>query len=351
MNAELDYESGLKNYMPVFIIGSERSGTNLLRAILQSHTQIASPPPAGFVGVLGSVLREHEISSPPTLLKILEEAILISKIHHNPWDIDLDVKSILAKLPNSRGIYFWDIFRALNEIYCENKRCGVWLSKEPYLHRYIHELNRNFQRAKFLYIVRDGRDVAASMIRGRLHEFHVYDAARSWARDQKFCLEAMSSKLVFNQMLLIKYECLIRNPIEEINRIMNFLEIDFQSSQLKFYENIDVVEHSMKSKLWKNLGKPLTANSIGSYRHYFTDSEVNLFETIAGPELLALGYENDTPMNHKINSQSILRFRVLSALRRRIFGLDLTGEGRRVRVRNRVFKEIIARTRGLVRKA
>ncbi len=163
---------------PIVILGYERSGTNLLRVLLNSHSKISSPPPAGFIEVLGGIQERYfPLNQPPYLEELIDDIILCTQTHLNPWDIELNPQMIMAMLKTDS---FWEIVNVINLIYADKTECSTWCSKEPGLFRFIYEIKAHLPNAKFIYLVRDGRDVAASMLQGHLHEFHVYFAAHNW---------------------------------------------------------------------------------------------------------------------------------------------------------------------------
>src|SRR4029453_6936686 len=205
---------------PIVIVGSERSGTNLLRALLSTHSKIASPPPAGFIDALGGIQPRYFPSDHPSrLIELIDDVIALTKTHLNPWDIDLDPGVIRARLINPS---LWDVFRVVNEIYAEAHGRPCWCSKESGLFRHISEIANCLPHAKFVYLVRDGRDVALSLLRGHLHEFHIYFAANYWALSQRPCLNALADPAHSERMYLLKYENLIDNPEHELRGLMRF---------------------------------------------------------------------------------------------------------------------------------
>jgi hypothetical protein len=114
------------NLSPVLIVGAERSGTNLLRALLGMHSMIASPPPAGIVDALAGIqLRYFPLDHQPYLAELIDDVIALTKTHLNPWDIDLDSGVVKARVKNPK---FWEVFRVVNEIFAERHGRSCWCS-------------------------------------------------------------------------------------------------------------------------------------------------------------------------------------------------------------------------------
>jgi len=64
------------DFLPVLIVGAERSGTNLLRALLSTHSKIASPPSAGIIDALGRIQSRYFPSSRPAYLSELIDDVV-----------------------------------------------------------------------------------------------------------------------------------------------------------------------------------------------------------------------------------------------------------------------------------
>lgn len=328
-----------KDISPVLILGSERSGTNLLRALLSTHSQIASPPPAGFIEILGGIQsRYFPVGCPPYLNELIADVILHTKTHHNPWDIELNPDVIKARL---NELTLWDIFRVVNEIYAEKFECRCWCSKEPGLFRYINELAECLPNAKFVYLVRDGRDVAASMLKGHLHEFHVYFAAQTWASTQRICLKAINDPDVSERIYLLKYEDLIDDTKGAMQDLMQFIGFEFEEMQLEYHRDEKVLKHSSKSRLWGNLAQPINKKNKGSYKSALGMKNVEIFESVAWEEMQALGYETDTSHNRTFTGIDIRIFQAIRTLRKLFWSMDPGTEARRSRARFKVLHQIM----------
>ncbi len=302
--------------IPIILLASERSGTNLLRAIVGSHSSVASPPPCGVVDLLANRSYRY-ISSlvPPHLGELISDAILATQTHFNKWDVDLDSEAIRERMDT---VSFWGLFHALNKIFAEEKGCLFWFSKEPDLFKHIYEIAMHMPNAKFVYMVRDGRDVATSMLKGGVHEHHIYNAAKRWADNQSFCLKALSDPLLRDRIFLLKYEELIESPAAVGIQLMKFIGLEFESEQMEFYKNKTVVEHSSKSEFWKNLAKPVDASNKGNYRNYLKKSDIQIFESVAWHEMRVLGYPLESKTKRKISTIEKTWFKLSAALRKKI---------------------------------
>lgn len=277
---------------PVFLIASERSGTNLLRAILSAHTRIKSPPPSGIVHTLHPNLEAYfPLNAPCPCPELLaQDAITLTKTHLNPWDIELDPAKLLKR---AQPLSLWSLFGALHDCYAEAHGVQVWLSKEPGLHHHIYELALHFPEAKFIYLVRDGRDVAASMLKGGIHAKTIQEAATKWAGEQQQSFATLTDPLLRERTCFLTYEALLKDPRDMVSRMMTFLGLEVENKQFEYYRNEETIAHAKSSVFWQKVASPINSDNSGKYRQQLSARDIEIFESIAGDILGILGYERD----------------------------------------------------------
>jgi len=290
---------------------------------------------------LGGIQSRYFPNSRPSYLsELIDDVVVLTKTHLNPWDIDLNSEVIKAKLKNAS---LWEVFRVVNEIYAEKYQRPYWCSKEPGLFKHISEIAEYLPNAKFVYLVRDGRDVAASMLRGHLHEFHVYFAAQTWACSQRYCLSALADPTVGGRIYLVKYENLIGSPEDVMRDLMGFIGLEFEESQLQYYRNEKVVEHSKRFSFWSNLARPINGKNKGGYKSSLGAKSIEIFESVAWGEMEALGYPVDSSQKRTFTDFDIRSYRTIAFLRRKFWSMDPRAEAFRIRARVKVTREIINR--------
>lgn len=272
---------------PLILLASERSGSNLLRAILVSNSAIASPPPAGLVVAMAP--HEAKYRKKDGALdrrRYIKDALTLTQLHWSPWDIRPTIEEIEARMCADN---FWALFRAMNEAYAEKKGGRYWLTKEPEIAAWAQDILLNYSDAKFIVLVRDGRDVALSRLKGRLHEFHIFGAAAAWSAGQKHCREALTSQSAHGRICLVTYEELIRNPKKAILQLASFIGVEFEDQMLEYYKNREIIAYSGRTPLWGNIGKPINSSNQGKYKRALSNREIRVFEAIAWEELKYFG--------------------------------------------------------------
>jgi len=332
----------MKTYTPILLLASERTGTNLLRAILSSHSKVASPPPCGLIGALAKRQFFYLCPLNPLHVKeLIDDAITITQIHLNPWDIELNSQYVFDRMTE---MTFWQLFKIINDLYTEKQKCSFWFSKEPDLFEHIYEVKMCMPNAKFIYMVRDGRDVAASMLKGGVHENHIYNAAHRWAKNQRYCLNAISDPNINNDIFILKYENLITEPESVIRNIMSFLGLDFELSQLEFHRKDEVINHAHSSEFWKNISKPINSSNKGNYKKQLTARQVAIFESIAWDEMRALDYDLETQIRKEFSIFQKGIFKLSAILRNKLKNFSRQEEAKQQRDRVKRFKEVMNRS-------
>ncbi len=167
----------------------------------------------------------------------------------NKWDHCPDPDEVLEVLPVVPN--FWDLFAAYNSYFSEQSGGKIWLSKEPGLIGHAVQIAANFPNARFVHLVRDGRDVAVSMVRKRHYANTMRQGIARWTREQEGMLNAMEDTRVSDITHTIRYEDLITSPQAILRPLMERLGLEFEASQLEYYSSSETIKHSQSSIFWK----------------------------------------------------------------------------------------------------
>ena len=173
--------------------------------------------------------------------------------------------------------------------YAEREGKTRWGDKTPAYIGHIDRLAGIWPDARFVVLIRDGRDVALSVMKVPFGPNNAWAAARSWSRAIRQGREA--ARRYAGRVLELRYEDLVTNPEQEVVTTCDFLELDYSPDMLAI-EQTDrskVVED--QSAWFTNVWAGITTAAVGKWRTELSPREVEAFESVAGDELRALGYE------------------------------------------------------------
>jgi hypothetical protein len=279
---------------PIFIVGTERSGSNLLRAILNAHENICIPHPPHIMNELAHLVpRYGDLSQDRNFRRLIDHAVRVVELHFAPWDIEVD-RELVFKEAVGRDLY--SIKRAIYEQYMRAKRKTRWGCKSTFMIHHTAIVRKYHKTPKFIHLVRDGRDVAVSARDSVFNHFHPHYVSQLWSRQQKLAIQ-LSKELTADQFLTVRYEELTADPEKEVRKICGFLGEKYSDQMLKYASRPDSARLAGISKSWENLAKPILANNTKKYLTKLTADEIFAVERNAFPELLHFGYKLENPLD------------------------------------------------------
>ncbi|MBI4801612.1 MAG: sulfotransferase [Elusimicrobia bacterium] len=278
--------------VPIFIVGTERSGSNLLRVILNSHPDIYIPHPPHIMKSLGPVEQLYgNLKDDRNFRRLINDAAKLTELHFFPWEI-APSRSEAFERAAARNLYC--VKAAFYEQYRRFKGAKRWGCKSTFMVHYAAQAVKHSPGAKFIHLVRDGRDVAASAKNSVFNHFHPYYVARLWSLEQKLAVE-LSGRLGKSGFLTVRYEDMLSEPERTMKAICSFLDEEYSERLLRYFETEETKQLALYSSSWDNCAKPLLKNNSGKYKKDLSAGEIRIFETESFPELQCFGYPPDNP--------------------------------------------------------
>jgi hypothetical protein len=167
-----------------------------------------------------------------------------------------------------------------------------WGDKTP---KYIDEVPRLHEMipdAKFIHIVRDGRDVCTSLRRLTWHGESIYSIAEYW-RDVVHAGRAAERLLGPDQYLQIAYEDLVLNPEDVLRRVCSFLGEEFEPAMLDFHEHADrnVAQFEKEEGIHTKTRRPPQSSDVYRWKTEMSLVHVAMFEAFAGEAMDLAGQQ------------------------------------------------------------
>lgn len=276
---------------PIIMIGSERSGTTLLMAMIGNHPRIAVPEVAWYYPRFKPYLHTYgDLSKPENLRTLADEMVFGLKTPF--WDMPVNPATIVdeiiasAKEPSFAGIYC-----AMFERYAKTAGKPRWGEKTPHNLFYVGDILEDFPNAQFIFMTRDGRDASAEYIRSAFGPTNIYAAAEIWNLCQN-AVKPWRKKLDKTQWLDVRYEELAADASTVLEKVCAFLGEDYSPKMLEFHLS-GIAQRRGQTRDHAPLGQPVSTQWIGRYKRELSQLEQEIFAAIAGDNLIEAGYEID----------------------------------------------------------
>jgi predicted secreted protein len=282
-----------------FIVGVNRSGTTLLRLMLDSHPELTIPPETHFVPEMIRLARRRN-----TTRKRLARAAT----EHPRWgDFGLDADELLRRLQDVKPLTPADAIRAFYELYAEKEGKPRWGDKTPRYMRAMPRIERALPEARFIHLIRDGRDVALSQAERSLdgEAPPITEVAGRWKRRIE---TARVHSADLDAYLEVRYEDLVGDPGAALAQICDFIELPYDAAMLGYHERAALRLGEMDRDLGTGENGPIrtggermaghaktteppSTDRCGRWREEMSGEDESEFERVAGSLLSDLGYE------------------------------------------------------------
>jgi hypothetical protein len=315
----------------VFLVGCPRSGTTLLGRMGDAHPELAIIHETRWVAdwyeKRTGLSREGHVT--PELVERLAEHPRFAKL-----GIDrAEVQGLLA----DRGgpVRYGDFITALFDLYGERRDKRLVGDKTPRYVRSIPTLSELWPHAKFVHLIRDGRDVCLSVLDWRkgASNFPTWDqdpvstTALWWEWQVRLGREA-GAALGHDRYHELRYESLLAGPGQECARLCDFLGLAYDQAMLRFHQGRMRDDPGLDAKKsWR----PLTAG-LRNWGEQMAPGDVALFEAAAGPLLDELGYARAaiSPHDEQVEQAAQLRHAFVDQVRSRRRAVPKAWESARV---------------------
>jgi hypothetical protein len=282
-----------------FIVGVTRSGTTLLRLMLDSHPKLTIPPETHFLPKLLRLADQPEMRPAKLARKISK---------HRRWgDFDISRKEFAQALREQRELNGTSAARAFYDLYARKQGKPRWGDKTPGYQIRMLKLRKALPEARFIHVIRDGRDVVLSQARKATEPTPLETAAKRW-RSRLLATRLRARRLDESSYMEIRYEDLIRDTEGTLRGICQFIGLRYNRRMLDYHERAAVRLEEIAKELPAAEGKgeldaerrvsahalthePPRQERVEAWREEMSPEDVATFERAAGDLLAEFGYE------------------------------------------------------------
>ena len=275
-------------YQAIQFIGTQRSGSNLLRIMLDEFTEVFGPHPPHILITFYPLLKYYgDLQDTAHFKKLIDDVCRLVELNPVKWaGTALDREKIFKRC---RKRTLLEIFIQLNEFECAEGGKKIWSCKSMESLYLLNQFREEGFEPLYLYLYRDGRDVALSFKKAIVGEKHIYNLAMKWKADQDACLIELE-KIDPKQYVKIKYEDFIADPSLVIREICDRTGLVYKNVADNFYKSDESKRTAAGGKMWENVTKPVMKDNHGKFLKELAAEEILIFEQVAGDTLVKLGY-------------------------------------------------------------
>ncbi|MBM7623039.1 sulfotransferase [Sporohalobacter salinus] len=274
---------------PFFIIGCGRSGTTLLRSILNAHSDISIPPEFVALAELIKTYKNFNYISWNDLLNMII-SVFKSTPHFSIWKVELsEIYEQLLDLEQKERTLAKIIDTIYNNFLQHNfSQAKIWGDKTPLNTLNIELIDEVFPDAKYIHLIRNGKDVVSSYLNSTKYVNSVERACARWNKHVSKGLEFKESQNK-DEYLEVYYEDLVTNPSQEVEKICNLIGVEFNSTMLNYHDQLSKLDDT-KAEQHKNLHKDINTDSIGKWEKGLNSFQKEKVDKLLTKNLRRLNY-------------------------------------------------------------
>jgi sulfotransferase family protein len=267
---------------PFFVLGVSRSGTTMLRVMLDRSRGIAIPDETFFIPQLAH--RHRGVVDPAEFLDDLRRLPRLGA-----WGVPAaDFAERLRP-----GMTIGEALDAVFSAYAAKHGKPRWGDKTPMYMRHLGLIDRLFPDAQYVHLIRDGRDAALAFL-----DMPEGVVTRTWAHPRspaRFACEwrtealgarDLGRRVGASRYVEIRYEDLVADTEAVVRSVCGFADLPFEPEMLEYAGAVDV---SAKPHHQRLLQPP--TRGVRDWRSQMSREDALAFEAIAGDLLADLGYE------------------------------------------------------------
>ena len=282
-----------------FVVGVGRSGTTLLRLMLDAHPELAIPPESHFIPQLIQATAHRQLTA--------EEAVEVIASVRQWGDFGFTRAELVDRLAPLEPLHAAAATRGFFDGYAERHGKRRWGDKTPIYVEHIPEIAATLEEARFIHLIRDGRDVALS--RSTWSEGEIGDLAKAARRWRKRIERAREDARGIDRYLEIRYEDLVLDTEPTLQRVCELVELEFDPAMLTYHQRAEerlaelgdlpaqgrkgVREAADRLAIHRFTKEPPKRERVARWKSEMGARQRQAYEAEAGDLLAELGYETN----------------------------------------------------------
>ncbi|TXB63701.1 sulfotransferase [Vicingus serpentipes] len=276
-----------------FLISSERSGSNLITKLIDTHSLYIGPSPVHLIRSFAlSMPKYGSLSNNKNWDTFIVDIYDFFNFKIGIWNSSFSFDELLDI--NDRSLE-----GVINYLYAKEAKSfnkNYVFVKEVKTYLFYDFIKKKFNNAKFIWLIRDPRDVASSWSKSPVHRGDIVRGSNVWKEDQLKTMSLYKELIHSNQILLVKYEDLITNQAEVTKSICSFLEVEYEPTMINFHQNKLASKNAIQTDNWKNLNRKIITTNHKKYLKSLSKKQIQYIEYLCREEMKYFDYKNEYPI-------------------------------------------------------
>lgn len=290
---------------PIFIVGANRSGTTLLRLMLNAHSRIAVPEEllylrSSYAGVPVTEWRVPDLTE-------ADYAELVEGFVHNAAALhpELDPGTLTHSILSVPNRSLRHPYATVLEHWTALQGKARWGEKTPGNLFYVDILSEMFPDAAFLYVVRDPRAGVASMQKTDFFPDDIVFNALTRRKHAVAGLDLLRRHVAPDRWTTVRYEDLVTDPVRTLQHVCQVIGEAYEPAMLDYHRTAErFMKDDAAATFNATATRPVTAKKIDAWREVLSPDQVALIERICAREMADHGY---TPAHPPLSPAAFLK--------------------------------------------
>lgn len=274
-----------------FLLCSERSGSNLITAMMGAHRDFCGPAPSHLARAIAwNLERFGDLRDDDAWARFADRMADLAEASLGAWATRPDREALKALTPRRSDA----LYRALYDAEAAAHGKTRLFVKENRVWDWAAYLLAAFPQASFVWMMRDPRDMALSWKKSSNHPGDVTRGAEIWRQDQAGFRGLVTRIGESRAAHVLRYEDLLDDPEGQMRTLLASLGADWDPAVLDFHQDEAVQTNAARMRNWENLAKPVLSGNQKKFLRELSETEIACIEAVCGEEMALLGYEAET---------------------------------------------------------
>lgn len=295
----------LSHDSPIFIVGMPRSGTTLLTSILSAHPRLGISPESHYLSYWIPNYRHLNLADKQEFQQFWQTLSTSRRFSY----FDVDAEIVLARIRAEGGSpCHRTVFTAWMTAYAERIQKPRWGEKTPLHYQHLPQLLSWFPQAQILWMIRDPRAVAASLLDMTWASDYVHIHARQWCESTQLFETSWSQD---PRVRLVAYERLVQSPQAVVKELLEFLQEDYVDNLIRQRSTDAMPIVNRQGWALAHLSQalqPLSTGSIDRWRQRLSPSQQAIVNHLTDGVRQRYGYGDPSDLPLSRRAAAVLRW-------------------------------------------